>query len=105
MRSTGVGLLKHVDMGNVAPMGPALQSAWNRIGPDPDYTPYELRVLRTPISPTAPWAVLHNGWGVLNLPLAVWGLMPGYNTAQSQPAKWRAAHVRACGQRMALASR
>jgi hypothetical protein len=88
MRSTGAGLLKHVDMGNVAPMGPTFQSAWNRVGADPDYTLYELRVLRTPISPTTPWAVLHNGWGVLNLPLAAWGLMPGYNVALVEIMPW-----------------
>jgi len=88
MRSTGAGLLKHVDMGNVAPMGPAFQSAWNRVGSEPDYTPYELRVLRTQISPTTPWAVLHNGLGVLNLPLAAWGLMPGYNVAFVEIMPW-----------------
>jgi hypothetical protein len=88
MRSTGGGLLKHVDLGNVAPMGPAFQSGWNRIGTDPDFTDYEIRVLRVPFSPTSPWAILHNGWGALNVPLAAWGLMPGYNVALVEIMPW-----------------
>ena len=88
MRSTGGGLLKHVDLGNVAPMGPTFQSGWNRIGPDPDFSDYEIRVLRVPISPASPWAILHNGWGALNLPLAAWGLMPGYNVALVEIMPW-----------------
>ena len=88
MRSTGGGLLKHADLGNVAPMGPAFQSGWNRIGTDPDFSDYEIRVLRVPFSPASPWAVLHNGWGALNLPLAAWGLMPGYNVAFVEVMPW-----------------
>lgn len=88
MRSTGAGLLKHVDLGNVAPMGPAYQSGWNRIGADPDYAEYGVRVLRTPVSPTTRWAIVHNGWGVLNLPLAAWGLMPGYNVVLVEFMPW-----------------
>jgi len=88
MRSTGGGLLKHVDLGNVAPMGPTFQSGWNRIGTDPDFSDYEIRVLRVPFSPTSPWAILHNGWGALNLPLAAWGLMPGYNVAFVEIMPW-----------------
>ena len=88
MRSTGGGLLKHVDLGNVAPMGPAFQSGWNRIGSDPDFSDYEIRVLRIPFSSASPWAVLHNGWGALNVPLAAWGLMPGYNVAFVEIMPW-----------------
>ena len=88
MRSTGGGLLKHADLGNVAPMGPTFQSGWNRIGNDPDFSDYEIRVLRVPFSPTSPWAIVHNGWGALNLPLAAWGLMPGYNVAFVEIMPW-----------------
>ena len=88
MQSTGGGILKHVDLGNVAPMGPAFQSGWNRIGTDPDFSDYDIRVLRIPVSPASPWAILHNGWGALNLPLAAWGLMPGYNVALVEIMPW-----------------
>lgn len=86
--SAGAGLVKHADLGNVSPMGPAYQSAWNRVGAEPDYSEYHIRVLRTAVSPATPWAVVSNGWGILNLPLAAWGLMPGYNVALIEAMPW-----------------
>ena len=85
--STGAGLVQHADLGNIAPPGPAYNDGWNRVG-GPTLGRYELRVLRTPMSPTTPWANLRNGWGVLNIPLAAWGLMPGYNVALIQLTPW-----------------
>lgn len=88
MHSPGAGLIKHVNFGNISPMGPAFNSGWNTIGESSNYSTYDLRVLRTPVSPTTPWAVLRSGWGVLNAPLAAWGLMPGYNVAVIQVMPW-----------------
>lgn len=86
-QSPGAGLVAHTDLGNIAPPGPAYNDGWNRAGGPPTGR-YHLRVLRTPVSPTTPWANLRNGWGVLNLPLAAWGLMPGYNVAIIQLTPW-----------------
>ena len=85
--SPGAGLVAHTDLGNIAPPGPAYNDGWNRAGGPPQGR-YRLRVLRTPVSPTTPWANLRNGWGLLNLPLAAWGLMPGYNVAIIQLTPW-----------------
>ena len=85
--SPGAGLVAHTDLGNIAPPGPAYNDGWNRAGGPPQGR-YRLRVLRTPVSPTTPWANLRNGWGLLNLPLAAWGLMPGYNVALIQLTPW-----------------
>ncbi len=87
-RSPAAGLLKHTNLGHVAPVGPAYNDGWNRIGPTLHYRPYEPFVLRTPVSPTTPWANLRNGWGILNVPLAAAGLMPGYNVALTQLMPW-----------------
>jgi hypothetical protein len=86
--SAGAGLVQHADLGNISPMGPAFQTAWNRVGTAPDYSEYHIRVLRTAVSPATPWAMLLNGWGVLNIPLAAWGLMPGYNVAVLEAMPW-----------------
>ena len=40
------------------------------------------------MSPATPWAVVSNGWGILNLPLAAWGLMPGYNVVLLEAMPW-----------------
>ena len=85
--STGAGLVQHADLGNIAPPGPAYNDGWNRIA-GPGQAQYQLRVLRTPVSPTTPWANLRNGWGILNVPFAMWGLMPGYNVALIQLTPW-----------------
>ena len=85
--STGAGLVQHADLGNIAPPGPAYNDGWNRAG-GPSLGQYQLRVLRTPVSPTTPWANLRNGWGFLNIPFAMWGLMPGYNVALIQLTPW-----------------
>ena len=86
--SLGAGMIKRTDLGDIAPLTPTFHSTWNRIGPSQRHSRYTVRVLRTPVSPTTPWAVIRNGWGVLNVPLAAWGLMPGYNVALVELAPW-----------------
>ena len=86
--SIGAGAMKHVDMGNVAPHAPPFKAQWNRVGLSIDRARYDPRVLRTPVSPTTPWALVRNGWGFLNIPFAVWGLMPGYNVAMHEVMPW-----------------
>lgn len=87
-RSIGAGAMKHVDMGNVAPYAPTFKAQWNRVGLSADRAQYDPRVLRTPVSPTTPWALVRNGWGFLNIPFAVWGLMPGYNVVMHEIMPW-----------------
>ena len=87
-RSIGAGAMKHVDMGNVAPHSPTFKAQWNRVGLSSDRERYDPHVLRTPLSPTTPWALVRNGWGVLNIPLGVWGLMPGYNVVMHELMPW-----------------
>ena len=87
-RSIGAGAMKHVDMGNVAPHAPTFKAQWNRVGLSADRQRYDPSVLRTPVSPTTPWALVRNGWGFLNIPFAVWGLMPGYNVVMHELMPW-----------------
>jgi hypothetical protein len=88
--SPGAGLMKHADAGNLAPMGPTFDTGWNRLGPSILYRSFSPRVLRTPLSPTTPWANVQSGWGFLNYPLAAAGLLPGYNVAVIQLMPWTA---------------
>jgi hypothetical protein len=87
-RSIGAGAMKHVDMGNVAPHAPTFKAQWNRVGLSADRQRYDPIVLRTPVSPTTPWALVRNGWGILNVPFGVWGLMPGYNVVMHELMPW-----------------
>ncbi|MEX2152058.1 MAG: hypothetical protein WD825_01895 [Gemmatimonadaceae bacterium] len=87
-KSPAAGFVKHTNVGNIAPMGLAYHAAWNRIGATTEHFEYRVRVLRTPVSPNTPWAVVKNGWGFLNVPLAVWGLMPGFNVGLIQLMPW-----------------
>lgn len=95
--SLGAGLIKHVDLGHVAVLSPPYHSTWNDVGESHRHRLYEPRVLRTPVSPTTPWAMVQSGWGVLNVPLAAWGLMPGYNVALIQLMPWTAGAMQVSG--------
>ncbi|MBI4409138.1 MAG: hypothetical protein HY561_05490, partial [Gemmatimonadetes bacterium] len=85
-RSPGAGLLEHYDVGNVAPEGPAFQPTWNRSATRGGFQRYTPRVLKG--IQTNPWAGLQNGWGFLNIPLALWVLVPGANVVVSQLGPW-----------------
>ena len=95
--SPAAGLLKHTNLGHVAPVGPTYNDGWNRIGATVLYREYQPHVLRTPVSPTTPWANLRNGWGFLNVPLAAAGLMPGYNVVVTQLMPWTTGTLRILG--------
>ena len=86
--SPGAGRLKHTNLGNLGPFGPAYNDAWNRRGQTNEYRRFEPTVLYTPTSPTTPWSNLLSGWGLLNVPLAIFGLTPGGNVAVTQLAPW-----------------
>lgn len=86
--SPGAGSLAHTNMGNLGPFGPTFNNAWNRRGETEEYHAFEPTVLHTPTSPTTPWANLMSGWGILNVPLAIFGLTPGGNVAVTQLAPW-----------------
>ena len=96
-RSVAASAIGHVDLGNVAPLTPTYQETWNHVGPSAGRTRYSPHVLRTPVAPTTPWALVRNGWGVLNVPLALWGLMPGYNVALLELTPWIAGALRIAG--------
>jgi hypothetical protein len=95
--SIGAGVLPHFDVGNIPPPSPPYQVSWNRVAASGRHAQFELHVLRTPVSPTSPWSIVRNGWGVLNLPIAVWGLMPGYNVALIQLMPWTAGAMHTLG--------
>ncbi|MEO7521608.1 MAG: hypothetical protein ABIW79_07310, partial [Gemmatimonas sp.] len=80
-KSPGAGVMAHVDLGNVAPFGPAFKMSWNVIGADRDHPDYQFRALRTPFSPRVPWSLLQSGWGILNVPLVLTQVYPFYNMA------------------------
>jgi hypothetical protein len=87
-RSPGAGAIKHVDLGNISPEGPAFQPTWNRLGPATGWRSYDLNALRVLLVPTMPWARVRNGWGILNLPVGLLGLMPGWNVLTSLAIRW-----------------
>lgn len=95
--SPGAGMVKHSNLGNLAPFSPTYSPGWNHIGPTIEHGAYRPRVLRTPLSPTTPWAIVQSGWGVLNVPLAAFGLMPGGNVAVTQLLPWVSGAMHAVG--------
>lgn len=86
--SPGAGALRRVDLGNVAPLAPTYNSAWNHAGATATYREYTPTVLRVVAAPITPLASLQSGWGVLNYPLVLWGLLPGGNVAVTQLLPW-----------------
>jgi hypothetical protein len=86
--SPGAGMIKHFDIGQVSPEGPAYQSTWNRLGGQTGWQEYQPTVLRVLMVPSTPWARVKNGWGVLNAPLAVLGVMPGWSVVLTQALPW-----------------
>src|SRR5690606_6339540 len=84
----GAGTLRRVDLGNVAPMSPAYNTAWNRPGATAVYPLYQPTVLRVALAPISPLTSLQSGWGIFNIPIGLWGLLPGGNVAITQLLPW-----------------
>lgn len=81
--SPGAGALSRTNLGQAAPHGPSFHSGWNVTGVTAEHAPHVSTVLRGAAAPAGPWLAIQSGWGVLNLPLALWGMMPGYNVVLS----------------------
>jgi hypothetical protein len=77
-KSPFAGVVKHVDTGNLSPLGPAYNGAWNRCGPAAGYVLYEPHAL------SSFFAVgyqdnLVNSWGFLNLTGPTLSLLPPFD--------------------------
>lgn len=86
--SPGAGVVKRGDTGNTSVINPAFKESWNRTGASGESEAYEPTVLRVAGAPVTPWAAIQSGWGVFNVPLIAWGLMPGGNVAVTQLLPW-----------------
>jgi hypothetical protein len=80
-QSPFAGVVKHVDTGNLSPLGPAYNGGWNRTGPAPGYQLYEPHLF------SAFFAVgyqdnLVNRLGFLNLTYPTLGLLPPFDLIQ-----------------------
>jgi len=64
--SLGGGLIKHADLGNSAPIGPAFNKAWNRAGATAGYEDYEPHILPLTFTSGVQDNFL-NSWGYFNL--------------------------------------
>ncbi|MGH7713640.1 MAG: hypothetical protein ACREOG_20310, partial [Gemmatimonadaceae bacterium] len=82
------GAIRRANLGNAAPLGLAFHSGWNRPAADEDHHLFDPHVLRVLMAPVTPVTALQNGWGVLNLPLAVWQVVPGGNAVFAQVLPW-----------------
>ena len=91
--SPGAGALKHVDLGNIAPEGPAFQPGWNRVG-TAGWRSYDPDVLQVMLTPTSPFDKMTSGWGFLNLPAALLGSLPGWNVVGSHVMPWLTGSLR-----------
>jgi hypothetical protein len=95
--SPGGGALAHTDVGNISPEGPAFQPTWNRIGSAAGWRQYEPEALSVMLAPTTPWDKLKSGWGILNLPVALFGFLPGWNVVTTQLMPWASAALQTVG--------
>ncbi len=64
--SLGAGLIKHADLGNSAPVGPAFNKAWNRAGAAAGYQAYEPHIVPLTFTLGVQDNFL-NSWGYFNL--------------------------------------
>jgi hypothetical protein len=95
--SPGAGAIAHVDVGQVAPEGPAFQPTWNRLADDTGFRVYRPRVMRGLFVPLTPWDRMYSGWGVLNVPVALLGFIPGWSVALTQLGPWLTEPLEAFG--------
>ncbi len=74
-RSPLAGIIEHAETGNVSPIGPAFNSAWNIVGGNVNYLPYRPH-LRSRAIPTNPLDAFANNLGFLNVPKALLANVP-----------------------------
>ncbi len=77
-KSPFAGVIKHIDTGNLSPLGPSYNGGWNHTGPAPGYALYE------PHRFSSLFAVgyqdnLVNSWGFLNLTYPTLSLLPPFD--------------------------
>ena len=95
--SPGAGAIKRTDLGHVAASSPAFQPTWNRLAHETGRRIYDPRALRVLLVPLSPWDRLVNGWGLLNVPVALLGILPGWNVALAQAGPWLTLPLEAVG--------
>jgi hypothetical protein len=78
--SPGAGLIAHADMGNVAPIGPAFNNAWNRLGDSVGYEHYEI-VEESWATPMGMTDSFFPRLGFLNAPILYFMLKPPLDLA------------------------
>ena len=87
-KSPGGGAISRTDLGNIAPTGPAFDPGWNRPFASTEYHVFDPHVLRVAFAPVSPFTGLQNGWGFLNAPIALAGLIPGLQVITAQVMPW-----------------
>lgn len=78
VKSPGAGFMKHVDMGNTAPIGPAFNSGWNRVGPAAGFEAYDPHILPSQYQMSLQ-DNFNNNLGYLNLSYPTWMQLPVLN--------------------------
>lgn len=91
------GAIRRTNLGNVSPEGPTFHPDWNLSGESLEHTAHTVSVLRGPAAPAGPWLALQSGWGVMNVPLALLGLMPGYGVGVTTAVPYVVGARRAIG--------
>jgi hypothetical protein len=80
--SPGAGILKQADTGNISPVGPAYNSAWNRVGACKGYSSYKPHVFDAALHLDFQ-EYLHNRLGVFNVLVVGVRAIPPVNLAVS----------------------
>ena len=78
--SPGAGLVAHADMGNVSPIGPSYNNAWNRIGDSAGYETYDM-VEESWATPLGAMDSFFPRAGFLNAPILYFMLKPPLDLA------------------------
>jgi hypothetical protein len=77
-KSPAAGIVKYTDTGNLAPVGPAYNTAWNRVGECEGYHLYEPHQFSSEF-PLSWQDNFKNDWGFLNLTLPTVIALPPFN--------------------------
>jgi hypothetical protein len=85
VRSPGATLLKQYDVGQSAPLGPAFNLAWNRVGATAGYERYHVYQL-SKVLQRSPWDLIVGELGFLNVLGPIPLSLPGLNIAATYAA-------------------